>query len=111
MATHAAMPTRHRTRARAPARRVHGHTALARAVPLAPGVIPGSWASFVRRDGGAATGGQIRLGAVSGPAFAVLRHALARIRRAAPREPRAAASGVLAGARPASCPARTAGAC
>ncbi|CAM5498545.1 hypothetical protein AB0H45_06480 [Streptomyces atroolivaceus] len=95
MATHATMPARRRTQARAPAR--HGHTALAWAMPLVLGVILGFWAFFIERDGGATTGGQIWLGVVSGAAFAVLCHALVRVRWALPRELRAAAFGALTG--------------
>ncbi|MFE9722209.1 hypothetical protein ACFYQ5_01015 [Streptomyces sp. NPDC005794] len=95
MATHATMPMRRRTRARTPARQ--GHSALAWAVPLALGVILGFWAFFIKRDGGATTGGQIWLGVVSGVVFAALCYALVRIRWALPREMRATAFGVLTG--------------
>ncbi|MFJ8753860.1 hypothetical protein ACIREO_31720 [Streptomyces sp. NPDC102441] len=99
MATHATMPTRRRTQARAPApaRQEHRHTVLGWAVPLVLGVILGFWAFFINRDGGATTGGQIWLGVVSGVAFAALCFALARVRWALPRELRAAAFGVLTG--------------
>ncbi|MFD9499569.1 hypothetical protein [Streptomyces sp. NPDC060035] len=93
MATHATMPTRGRTHARTPAGRTHG--ALAWALPLTLGVIFGFWAFFIRRDGGATTGGQIWLGVVSGVALAVLCFALGRVRHALPRELRAAAYGAL----------------
>lgn len=97
MATHATTPTRRRTQARVPERQEHRHTALAWAVPLVLGVIVGLWAFFIRRDGGATTGGQIWLGVVSGVVFAALCYALVRIRWALPRELRAAAFGVLTG--------------
>ncbi|HWU10281.1 MAG TPA: hypothetical protein VN520_28580 [Streptomyces sp.] len=95
MATHATMPTRRRPQARTPAH--HGHSALAWAVPLALGVVLGLWAFYITRDGGETTGGQIWLGVVSGAVFAVLCHALVRVRWALPRELRATAFGVLAG--------------
>ncbi|MGW0789811.1 hypothetical protein ACWD04_16495 [Streptomyces sp. NPDC002911] len=95
MATHATMPMRRRTHARTPARR--GHGALAWAVPLVLGVILGFWAFFIKRDGGATTGGQIWLGVVSGVVFAALCYALVRVRWALPRELRATAFGVLTG--------------
>ncbi|MFI2783825.1 hypothetical protein [Streptomyces sp. ALB3] len=96
MATHATTPTRPGTRDRA--RGHHGPSALAWAVPSALGVIVGFWAFFINRDGGATTGGQIWLGIASGVAFAVLCHALVRVRWALPRELRAAAFGALTGA-------------
>ncbi|MET7365524.1 hypothetical protein ABZS61_06770 [Streptomyces sp. NPDC005566] len=95
MATHATMPTRRRTHARTPARRTH--SALAWAMPLTLGVILGFWAFFIRRDGGATTGGQIWLGVVSGVAFAALCFVLGRVGPALPRELRAAAYGALTG--------------
>ncbi|MFD9543674.1 hypothetical protein [Streptomyces sp. NPDC060022] len=95
MATHATMPTRGRTHARTPARRTH--SALAWALPLTLGVILGFWAFFIRRDGGATTGGQIWLGVVSGVAFAALCFVLGRVGHALPRELRAAAYGALTG--------------
>ncbi|MER5891889.1 hypothetical protein [Streptomyces sp. NPDC001876] len=95
MATHATMPTRRRTHARTPARRTH--SALAWALPLTLGVILGFWAFFIRRDGGATTGGQIWLGVVSGVAFAALCFVLGRVGPALPRELRAAAYGALTG--------------
>ncbi|MEV2245280.1 hypothetical protein [Streptomyces sp. NPDC049970] len=95
MATHATTPTRRRQHTSTPAH--GGHTPLAWAVPVALGLIVGFWAFFIKRDGGATTGGQIWLGVVSGVAFAVLCYALALVRRALPRELRAASYGVLAG--------------
>lgn len=95
MATHATMPTRRRTHARTPARRTH--SALAWALPLTLGVILGFWAFFIRRDGGATTGGQIWLGVVSGVAFAALCFVLGRVGPALPRELRASAYGALTG--------------
>ncbi|WP_406393834.1 hypothetical protein [Streptomyces sp. NBC_00887] len=95
MATHATMPTRRRMHARTPARRTH--SALAWALPLTLGVILGFWAFFIRRDGGATTGGQIWLGVVSGVAFAALCFVLGRVGPALPRELRAAAYGALTG--------------
>ncbi|MEU1210928.1 hypothetical protein ABZ424_00355 [Streptomyces sp. NPDC005790] len=97
MATHATMPMRRRTHARTPARREHGHSALVWAVPLVLGVILGFWAFFIRRDGGATTGGQIWLGVVSGVVFAALCYALARFRWALSPGLRATAFGVLTG--------------
>lgn len=97
MATHATMPTRRPARAPTPTPARHGHTALAWAMPLALGVILGFWAFFIKRDGGATTGGQIWLGVVSGVAFAVLCYALVQVRWALPRELRAAAFGALTG--------------
>ncbi|MFJ8861092.1 hypothetical protein ACIRD8_22020 [Streptomyces sp. NPDC102451] len=99
MATHATMPVRRRTHARAPApaQQEHRHTALAWAVPLVLGVILGFWAFFINRDGGATTSGQIWLGVVSGVAFAALCYLLAQVRWSLPRELRATAFGVLAG--------------
>ncbi|MFC8227447.1 hypothetical protein [Streptomyces sp. NPDC057287] len=97
MATHATMPTRRPARAPAPARQGHARTPLAWATPVALGVILGFWAFFIKRDGGATTGGQIWLGVISGAAFAVLCYALVRVRWALPRELRAAGFGVLAG--------------
>ncbi|MEV3929216.1 MULTISPECIES: hypothetical protein [unclassified Streptomyces] len=95
MATHVTMQTRRPARAPTPTR--HGHTPLAWAMPLTLGVILGFWAFFIKRDGGATTGGQIWLGVVSGVAFAVLCYALVQVRWALPRELRAAAFGVLTG--------------
>jgi drug/metabolite transporter (DMT)-like permease len=95
MTTHATMPTRRRVPARTPVRRPR--SALAWAVPVALGVILGFWAFFIKRDGGATTGGQIWLGVVSGAAFAALCYAFVRVRWALPRELRAAAFGVLTG--------------
>ncbi|MFF4245928.1 hypothetical protein ACFYY2_15825 [Streptomyces sp. NPDC001822] len=95
MATHATTPTRRRQHARTPVR--EGHTPLAWAVPVSLGVILGFWAFFIKRDGGTTTDGQIVLGVVSGVAYAVLCYAFVMIRRALPRELRAAGYAVLAG--------------
>ncbi|WP_406147629.1 hypothetical protein [Streptomyces sp. NBC_01012] len=98
MATHATMPTHRRTPARTPARRGRqGHSALSWAVPLVLGVILGFWAFFINRDGGRTTNGQIWLGVISGVGFAVLCYAFVRIRKALPRELRAATIGALTG--------------
>ncbi|MEW1698110.1 hypothetical protein [Streptomyces sp. NPDC091278] len=85
MAAHAATPLRRPFPAR-------GWT-----FPAVTGVLYGLYAATVARHGGPTTLGQLWLGLVSAVVLAVGIHTLRRYGRALPREPRAAAWGVLTG--------------
>ncbi|MFI5758683.1 hypothetical protein [Streptomyces sp. NPDC051569] len=99
MAAHAAVPTRQRTassrRQTSPGGRRVSPAAVG--VPLVLGIAYGSYAQFIARSGGAASYGQLALALISGAAMALLIFGLHRFQHVLPREPRAAAWGVLVG--------------
>jgi hypothetical protein len=89
MATQVPMSRRH-------ARRRHV-SPLFMATPIVVGIIYGSYASFLQRDGGAATFHQLWIALISGVGIAVLIVALGRFQHSLRRELRAAAYGALIG--------------
>jgi hypothetical protein len=95
MASHVTLPGRHRRTRERPARPVHRSTLAVLAVCA---VLYGLYAEVViRRGNGPFTGGQVVLAVVSAVVFGVLWYAYLRVRRALPREARAAAFGLLFG--------------
>ncbi|MFE3145318.1 MULTISPECIES: hypothetical protein [unclassified Streptomyces] len=95
MSTHAAMPTRGRTRSRAHAR---GHSALSWAIPVTLGAAYGLYASFILRNNGASGFRQFWYGLITAVVLAALCFVLGRIQHRMLPLVRAAAYGALTAA-------------
>ncbi|MFF9346793.1 hypothetical protein [Streptomyces sp. NPDC014734] len=97
MATHAAMPTRRRTRGRGRAHARRSST-FAWAVPAVLGAAYGLYASFILRNNGATGYRQFWYGLITAAVLAVLCFGLGRIQRSMLPLVRAAAYGALTAA-------------
>ncbi|GAA2450585.1 hypothetical protein [Streptomyces lavendulocolor] len=95
MASHVTLPGRHRRTGERTARPVHRSSMAVLAVCA---VLYGLYAEvIVRRGEGPFTGGQVVLAVVSAVVFGALWYGYLSVRRALPREARAAAFGLLFG--------------